>query len=98
MSFFNEEQMKELAFDIALSLSEELFANIKPDQLANIASPEYLAWMATEIFTHSAVLDADKMHRWIGYIQGVAIVTGLTSLDRERERVRKLREKIVGEH
>ena len=98
MSILNDDESRELGFDIAMSLLQELFLDVKPDECANISSSEYLAWMATEISCHAATMDADKMHRWIGYIQGVAIVTSLTNLDQERERVALLRRNILARH
>lgn len=95
MSLLDDMEMKELAFDIAMSLLDDLLNGVMPDENASVASAEYLAWMATKITENSAVMDVDKAHRWIGYIQGVAIVTSLTNLDTERERVSNLREAIL---
>jgi hypothetical protein len=94
MSLLDDDQMKTLGFDIAISLQEDLFSGIKADEDASMTSPEYLMWMIKQITEYAAVMDADKIHRWIGYIQGVAIVTSLTSLDRERERVVILRKNL----
>lgn len=95
MSLLNDEQQRELGFDIAISILEDFLIDFYSDEFAVITSPEYLKWMAEQITERSAIWDADKMHRWIGYIQGVAIALSFTSLDIEKERVSNLRENLL---
>lgn len=95
MTLLNDEQQRELGFNIAMSILKDFLESYEPDKQANILSPKYLTWMATEITQNAAVMDADKMHRWIGFIQGVAMAINLTNLDTEMDRVRNLKQNIL---
>lgn len=46
----------------------------------------HLKWMINEMKTKE--FSQGKFNRWLGYIQGVMVVQGLTSLNKERERNR----------
>lgn len=51
---------------------------------------ENIVWMCDSIIENGASWPIDKVARWIGYIQATMIVTGLTSVDAERDFSRPL--------
>ncbi|MBL1177639.1 hypothetical protein [Pantanalinema sp. GBBB05] len=55
----------------------------------------YLVWMCDKIIENPQ-WEIDKSSRWIGYIQGVMVARFLTSVERERDRVRNIDDVEVG--
>ena len=51
----------------------------------------YLSWMCRQII-HNPQWDMSKAHRWVGYIQGVLVCRGFSTVDEERRRVRDIRQ------
>lgn len=53
------------------------------------SSPGHLRWMLEELLATMDHQTTDKVNRWIGFIQGALVARGITSVNTERERVRK---------
>lgn len=51
-------------------------------------SADHLRWMAREILNNIRTMPADKMGRWVGFIQGVMAANGVLDVDAERDRTR----------
>ena len=64
------------------------------DQHAETTSIPYLLWMCHEIINHKQWSE-DKAHRWVGYIQGVMVAKGWSTVAVEGERVRKVESKTI---
>lgn len=61
---------------------KELFDQFKlPDK----CSYDSLIRLLTEAYQHTEQYPADKMHRWLGFSQGVLSVLGIIDVDEERE-------------
>lgn len=50
-------------------------------------SPEHLNWMLNELHT---LTPDDKANRWLGFVQGILIAKGVTSVGIEREVTRPI--------
>ena len=57
----------------------------EPERSDLDVSYKHLRWMIVQLRSE---LDALKAHRWLGYIQGVMVGDGLTTLEKEREMCR----------
>jgi hypothetical protein len=93
---------KRLAYSLlqALLLQGASGAELDPDDPeTDPTSPNYLAWMCHQVINapeHPTVEENEKLHRWIGCIQGVLISSGQTIEERrailqhERDRTRNI--------
>lgn len=81
---------KQIAESIESDL-KRLFPYAEANVNADIGSPAYWLWMCQQIADNWHEWDDGKLHRWVGYLQGMLNATGVTSLDEERERVRKFK-------
>ncbi len=91
---------RQLAHQAALQLYEEVACNYPqfvPTEKTPFNSIPYLLWALTQIYTFSDQWDEDKLHRWLGWCQGISNYKGLTTLDEERDRIRTLKEEIVND-
>lgn len=88
-----EQKQRQLAYDIADSIRQDICTNMVPIKNESPDSPNYLAWMCDKITQHARDWDIDKLHRWVGYIQGVCVANGYSTLERERDRVRDAKDK-----
>lgn len=50
-------------------------------------SLNHLQWMLSEIL-HNPEQSHSKKHRWIGFVQGLLIAYGITTVDNERDATR----------
>jgi len=64
-----------------------------PMPAAKETSPAFLLGMCREIEAHYLTWPVDKLHRWIGYIQGVLVATGYSTVKAERGMIRLVRRK-----
>jgi hypothetical protein len=70
-----------------------LKAGVKPAELGD-HSMENAAWLAWQgIYLHE-VSPIDKLNRWLGFIQAVAIFNNLTTVQAERDYTRPLLTKV----
>lgn len=64
-------------------------------------SVHHLIWMCDQVITRAGYvpkeMSATKLHRWIGYIQGVMVARGFTTVERERAEYKELKVKILEE-
>lgn len=51
------------------------------------ANRSHLIWMCNEIIKNQNKWNERKLHRWVGYIQGVLVVNQITTVDVQRELV-----------
>lgn len=58
---------------------------------------ENIVWICDSIIENGSSWPIDKVARWIGYIQATMIITGLTSVDAERDFSRPLFHEAYGE-
>jgi hypothetical protein len=54
-------------------------------------SPLWLLWMCERIGKHYEDWPVTKLHRWVGYIQGVMVANGMSSVDLEKQTVQDAR-------
>lgn len=71
----------------------QLFPTAEADYESHIVTPNYWLWAAQQIKENHTIWDVAKLHRWIGWIQGMLNGCGITSLDEERDRVRQIKAK-----
>lgn len=61
----------------------------------------HLIWMCKQIIEHTGYVPKEwsitKLHRWIGYIQGVMIARGWTTVEQQRSDYKELKTKILAE-
>lgn len=78
--------------EVEHKIAKELLALMEKSQVSLYAegSPyttyEHLVFMCHEIMD---MHDSLKANRWIGYVQGVLVTLGVTTVDKQRELVRK---------
>ncbi len=62
-------------------------------------STKHLLWMAGQVRDNynSENWSATKLHRWIGYIQGVMVQRKLTTVQRERDDYRAAKQKMLAD-
>lgn len=60
-------------------------------------SQEHLLWMADQIYENSDTWPATKLHRWVGFMQGVMVAYALTTIDKESSTVRKIKQAFLEE-
>lgn len=53
-------------------------------------SSDDLYKLCQEVLEHGDLYPADKLHRWLGFVQGILCVKGVTSVDTERDFTRPL--------
>lgn len=73
-------------------LTLNCFQNIVPVREDN-PSLNHLAWMIQEIKDNILLWSEGKTGRWLGFIQGVLCVQGITTISLERERNTKFSNK-----
>lgn len=94
-----ERKQRELAREVALSLIETIS---RQDDCTQPHSPDegielthnYLMWMCLEIEANWEVMELDRLHRWIGWIQGNLNWLGTTTVEDEMNRVRQIKSQI----
>lgn len=66
-----------------------------PDTKESKTSVRHLIYMCDQIIQHAGYVPKEwsvtKLHRWIGYIQGVMTTRGLTTVERERADYKELK-------
>lgn len=70
-----------------ISNNEEILLTMKLPEKCEFT---HLNNLVNEAINNLEKYPTDKMHRWLGFIQGVLCVTGLISVDEEREFSRPL--------
>lgn len=60
-------------------------------------SAHHLRWMCHEIIYNNPGKTITKLHRWIGYIQGVMVTRGMTTVDIERADYKRIKEILTKE-
>lgn len=63
---------------------------VEPIQSKEGLGLKHACWMVSELSSHPEWED-DKTSRWIGYIQAMAIMHNLSTLEKERHRVNVLK-------
>lgn len=53
--------------------------------------------LCTEAIQHGHTYPADKMHRWLGFVQGVLAARGAISVDEERSYTRPIFHELYGQ-
>lgn len=89
-----------LAKQAAIEISNDLqrtFPNISADRECPIVSISYLLWAIEQVQENWEVWEIDKLHRWIGWVQGVLNACDLTKLDAEHDRIRRIKNDIKGQ-
>lgn len=84
-----------LARDIALELQATCrFYASQPREVGPVseAEPKHLLGMCEQVVANAETWPATKAHRWVGYIQGVLVALGLTTVDHQKSIVTRLRE------
>jgi len=74
--------------NLALSLKSTLIYKtlyVSPSKV----SDEHLHFMLDSIIDNVYIWEEDKINRWIGFVQGVMVAHGFTTIDEERERVKE---------
>jgi len=88
---------RQLAYRAALQLYKKVsidYPHTVPNGKAPFNSIPYLLWALTQIYTFSNQWDEDKLHRWLGWCQGISNYRGLTTVNEERDRIRAIKEEI----
>lgn len=65
---------------------DKVIGDVEPIRDPEGKSLSHLRWMIVEMKTTE--FSDDKFNRWLGYIQGVLVVLGITTLNKERDRNR----------
>lgn len=62
---------------------------------------KHLIWVCHQIIKHAGYVPNEwsvtKLHRWIGYIQGVMTARGITTVQQERDDYRTMKQKLLAE-
>jgi hypothetical protein len=67
----------------------DIFRNVKPESMPeDPTNPKHILWMLNEI--HKGEMETTKLHRWLGYVQGVMVCQGHINVQEERELTRPL--------
>lgn len=75
--------------NIALSLKSCILYSKESYGILNVTD-EHLNYMIDNIIDNADSWDEGKLNRWIGFIQGVVVSTGYSTIDKEKDRVRKI--------
>ena len=97
-----EATRRELAVKLAESILMDLKASFEQDpgdpvwhadgnSLQEALRPSYLMWMCETVIAKKDEWVATRLHRWIGYIQAGLLLSGITGLEHEKDRVRDLK-------
>jgi hypothetical protein len=80
---------------------EEKLREIREEEVIDKVSVRHLRWMCGQIIEHTGYVPQEwsvtKLHRWIGYIQGVMVAKGYTTVDKEREDYREMKKELLKE-
>lgn len=96
-------QARHMAVRYASKLAERLEEfRIEDKELpTSDTSVRHLIWMCQQIVEHTGYVPNEwsvtKLHRWIGYIQGVMVARGFTTVLREREDYKQLKQVLLKE-
>ncbi len=64
---------------------ENMLKEFTPSCRENPGTGEgHLLWMLKQIRNHQTKHNVEKYHRWLGFIQGVLIMKGYTTVETER--------------
>lgn len=92
--------------DLAVKLTEGILVDLKADYeergnegvwwadnnpLPEELRPSHAMWMCNMILANKETWGSTRMHRWVGFIQAVLILSGVTGLEWEKNRVRELK-------
>ena len=79
---------------LALSLAQTIF-NSEPWHWVRTlmgcdkeTQEEHLLWMLDQI--REKKVTGEKAHRWIGYIQGILVARGVTTVNEERKKIKEI--------
>lgn len=61
-----------------------------PDEHAQKNTLQYVAWFASYAIARSREIPIDKLGRWVGFVQGAMVFSGLIDVDEERDCTRPL--------
>lgn len=96
-------QARCIAIQYAGFLKERLWEHRSKDTEppeSNI-SVRHLIWMCEQVISRTGYVPKEmsvtKVHRWIGYIQGVMTARGFTTVEKERTEYKELKAKILAE-
>lgn len=102
----NEEkhhQARIIAVQYASLLKERLweFRATDTEPFDSNTGVRHLIWMCEQVVEHTGYVPREwsitKLHRWIGYIQGVMTARGFTTVERERQEYKDLKAKVLAE-
>jgi hypothetical protein len=83
---------RKLAMYVAAAISKEI--KVVANKNAPFNSVKYLKWACDEIVCNADAWEEDKLHRWIGWVQGVSNCLGVTTVEEERNRIRQYKEQL----
>ena len=96
-------QARCIAIQYAGLLKERLweFRSTDTEPRESNTSVRHLIFMCEQVIARTGYVPKEwsitKLHRWIGYIQGVMTVRGFTTVERERNDYKELKAKILAE-
>jgi len=94
---------RQMAIQYASLLCERLHELRRDDKESpeSDISVRHLIWMCEQVMEHTGYVPKEwsitKLHRWIGYIQGVMTARGFTTVLQERNDYRELKQKVLQE-
>lgn len=74
-------------YHLKISENQEKFKKVV---LSEKCQQEHLLRLAEEAYTHAKKYPTDKLHRWLGFIQGVLSTLDIINVDEERDFTRPL--------
>jgi len=81
---------RRIAFIAAKEIIREL-PDIEPSSdKANIKSKEYIKWVAGQVAGNAHQWPEHKLHRWLGWMQGLMNAMEITTVEQEMERMRRI--------
>lgn len=93
----NNTQSKQREYEVLILLFKRYEEKIKQSEsiFDKIVLPEkcqhaHLLRLSHEAYSNALSYPADKLHRWLGFIQGVLCVVGVINVDEERDFTRPL--------
>lgn len=89
-------ETKQIAVAYAQHLLDKLEKAATDDYtIETTISVVHLKWMCQQIIERVNEMSATKLHRWIGYIQGVMVVRGFTTVLQERTDYKEVKKKML---
>lgn len=101
---FKYRTSRQIAVQYSGLLKERLYEyryKLVDEDMSSKTSVRHLIWMCDQIVAHAGYVPDEwsvtKLHRWLGYIQGVMVSRGFTTVEEQREEYKKLKTKILEE-